>query len=91
MLIGDHAVLSARFAARRCAFCGADDIVAICAGSDAVLEEMNIRKPDGGTLRYMLLRRAAVPEINVCLADWTLRLPFKSHKERRRRCAAVIA
>jgi hypothetical protein len=91
MLIGDHDVLSARFAARRCAICGGDDIVAVCAGSEAVLEEVCICRPDGGTLRYMLLRRPAVPEISLCLADWVVRLPYKAHREGRQRRAPVIA
>lgn len=90
MKIGDHALLSARFAARRCAICGTDDIAAICAGTEAVLEEVRIRKPDGATLRYMVLRRPAVQEVSLCLADWAVRIPYKSHKDRRARRSVVI-
>lgn len=86
-----NAVLRALFLARRCAVCDSADVMAVCPGADPVLEEMRISTPDGGTLRYTLQRRAATRDISLCLAHWLALLPYKSHREPRRRRGAVIA
>ena len=79
----DHAALTALFAARCCAICGASANV-VCPGSDGVWRDVTIG-PAGALRRVRKLVSAEVADISLCLPHAAQRFPWRGERVRPRR------